>query len=256
VLVTFRYILLTAVRDRLLAVLALGLVAGALIGAFLGGATFMEEREMALAYAGFATRLVLMAGLVLFVCFHVQRGYENREIDLMLSRPVSRLQFVLIYWASFSGVAIFLALLATVVLALAGRPVSEGLALWACSLILEALLVVAIALFFSLTLKSAVGSAMATLAFYLLSRMAGFLLGIAQADWGEVTSTALGAAMGYGVYVVSLVLPRLDLFGQTWWLNYGVPPDGEGLLQVLAQAAVYVPLLLAATAFDFRRKQF
>ena len=252
---TFRYILLTSVRDRLMIGLIAALVGAALIGAFLGDASFMEERQMALAYAGFSTRLVLILGLILFVCFHVQRSYDNREIDLMLSRPISRTQFVLIYWAGFSGLALALSLVASIVLPIAGMPDRGGFAMWVLSLALEATLIVAIALFFSLTIRAAVGSAMATLAFYLLARMAGFLLGIAQADWSELTTTAVGTFLAYGVYLVGLILPRLDLFGQTWWLNYGVT-DGDAVWPILAQTAVYVPLLLVAAIFDFRRKRF
>jgi len=251
VFVTFRYILLTAFRDRLMAGLAIALVGAVLVAGFLGEATFMEEREMALSFAGFSTRLILMTGLILFVCFHVQRSFENREVDLMLSRPISRPQFVLITWAAFSGVAVLMALVAVVLVPLAGWPAPGGLALWAGSLVLESLLVVAVALFFSITLRTAVGSALATLGFYLLARMTGFLLGVVQAERGTVTSDLLG----YAVYLVGLVLPRLDLFGQTWWLAYG-DTEGGALLTVVVQTAVYIPLLLAATVFDFRRRRF
>ena len=247
--------MLTAVRDRLMAGLAIALLGAVLVSSFLGEATFMEEREMALAFAGFSTRLILVTGLVLFVCFHVQRGFENREIDLMLSRPISRPQFVLITWAGFSGVALLMALVAVVLVPLAGWPARGGLLLWAGSLVLETLLVVAVALFFALSLRTAVGSAMATLGFYLLARMAGFLLGIVQSDWKAVATDMIGTVLGYGVYAVGLVLPRLDLFGQTWWLAHG-NTGGAGLLPVAAQAAVYIPLLLAAAMFDFRRRRF
>lgn len=253
--VTFRYILLTAARDRLVAGLIAALLAAALLGSFLGEATIMEGRAMALAYAGFATRLILQVGLILFVCFHVQRAYENREIDLMLSRPVSRPQFVLITWASFAGVAIFLTLAAVDVLPLAGWPARGALALWAASLILETLVVVAAALFFALTIRSAVGATMATFGFYLLARMAGFLLGVVGREWNDLTSTVLGKAAGYGVYVIGMVLPRLDLFGQTSWLVYGGGKHSD-FAAVAGQAAIYVPLLLAASIFDFRRKRF
>lgn len=254
--VTLRYILLTALRDRLMAGLALVLVGAVLVSGFLGEATFMEEREMALSFAGFSTRLILVAGLILFVCFHVQRSFENREIDLMLSRPISRPGFVLITWVGFSGVAVLMALVAVVLLPLAGWPARGGLALWTASLILESLLVVAVALFFALTLRTAVGSALATLGFYLLARIAGFLIGVVESDRPTLAAhDTLGVVLGHAVYAIGLILPRLDLFGQTWWLAYG-DTAGGALLPVVAQAAVYIPLLLAAAVFDFRRRRF
>lgn len=254
-LVTFRYIVLTAVRDRLMAGLSLALLAAVLIAAFLGEATVMEGPRTALTFAGFSTRLILVAGLILFVCFHVQRSFENREVDLMLSRPVSRTQYVLITWAGFSGVALFMALIAVVLLPLAGRPPAGALGLWAASLLLEALLVVAVALFFSLSLRSAVAAAMASFGFYLAARMTGFLLGVVQADWNATATAALGSVIAKAIYVVGLALPRLDLFGQTWWLSYG-DTQGDALVTLLAQAGVYLPLLLGAAVFDFRRRRF
>lgn len=253
--VTFRYIVLTAVRDRLILGLSLALLGAILIASFLGDASFMEGRETALTFAGFSTRLILIAGLVLFVCFHVQRSFENREIDLMLSRPVSRTQFVLITWAGFSGVAIFLALLAAVLLPIAGMPPRGALALWTGSLLLESLVMVAAALFFSLSLRSAVAAVMASFGFYLVARMEGFLLGVVQADWNSRAVDALGDVVSNAIYVVGLVMPRLDLFGQTWWLAHGVG-EVDGIVPLLAQAGVYLPLLLAAAVFDFRRRRF
>ncbi len=254
-LVTFRYIVLTAVRDRLMVGLSLALLGAVLIAAFLGESTLMEQRQTALTFAGFSTRLIMVVGLILFVCFNMQRSFENREVDLMLSRPVSRTQYVLITWAGFSGVALFMALIAVVLLPLAGMPPAGALGLWAISLLLEALLVVAVALFFSLSLRSAVASAMASFGFYLVARMSGFLLGVVQADWKSTATEALGSTIANAIYVVGLVMPRLDLFGQTWWLSYG-DTQGDALITVLAQAAVYLPLLLGAAVFDFRRRRF
>jgi len=255
VFVTFRYIVLTAVRDRLVLGLSLALLGAVLVAAFLGGATVMEGRDTALTFAGFSTRLILIAGLILFVCFHIQRSFENREIDLMLSRPVSRTQFVLITWAGFSGVAVFLTLVAVIVLPIAGMPPPGALALWAASLLMEALVMVAAALFFSLSLRSAVASVMASFGFYLVARMEGFMLGIVQSDWSATAANALGDVVSQAIYIVGLVMPRLDLFGQTWWLSYG-DSEGGALVPLLAQTGVYLPLLLAAAVFDFRRRRF
>ena len=252
---TFRYIVLTAVRDRLMIGLSLALLGAVMIATFLGEASLMEGTQTALTFAGFSTRLILVIGLILFVCFHIQRSFENREVDLMLSRPVSRTQFVLITWAGFSGVALFMALVAVIVLPIAGMPPRGALALWTASLALEALMVVAVALFFSLSLRSAVASTMASCGFYIVARMAGCLLGVVQSEWNATATQALGEIVSKAIYVVGLVMPRLDLFGQTWWLSYG-DSQGDALFTLLAQAAVYLPLLLAAAVFDFRGRRF
>ena len=54
---------------------------------------------------------------------------------------------------------------------------------------------------------------------------------------------------------ISIVVPRLDLFGQTSWLIYGV--GGEiGFAVIALQGLVYAPLIIAAAVFDMQRWQF
>ena len=95
------YIMATALRDRLfLAFLVLTALAAG-IGMFIGGAAIVEKRELSVAYVATATRLIMVIGLVLFVCFYLRRSFESREVELMLSRPISRTAFVLAHVISF-----------------------------------------------------------------------------------------------------------------------------------------------------------
>ena len=55
--------------------------------------------------------------------------------------------------------------------------------------------------------------------------------------------------------LISVIMPRLDLFTQTRWLVYGI--GGEvGLTSIAVQSMVYVSLLTAAAVFDIRRRKF
>ncbi len=51
----------------------------------------------------------------------------------------------------------------------------------------------------------------------------------------------------------SIAIPRLDLFAKSNWLIYGAKTDE---LIFIAQAAVFIPLLIAVIIYDFNRKQF
>lgn len=251
---TLRYLLLTALRDRVFVAIAVMLLLIASLAAFIGNGALVEEPAAKLSFAGMATRLVYVFGIVLFVCFHVRRTYDNREIDMMLSRPVSRAGLVLAFYVGFAGLAMLLVPVAALVLRVAGHAPFDGLVLWIWSLALEGLLVTAIALFFALMINSATAAAIASIGLYVFGRMVGSVLGVLTGAWLDIT-TPMARVTGFIFKFVSTVMPRLDLFGQTSWLVYG---SQGGLLDWAAtiQTLIYVPLLLAMAIYDFERKQF
>ncbi|HVI51410.1 MAG TPA: hypothetical protein VM661_09395 [Candidatus Sulfotelmatobacter sp.] len=251
-----RTILLTNARDRMLpAVWALALAA-LLASRALGGAMLVEGRETALAYASLSLRLVVVAGLVMCVCFQMRRLQETREIEAMLARPLSRTALVLALAGGYGLLAAAAVLPSVAVLGLALNPDAAGLVLWGASLLLEAWITVAFALFLACSLTSAAASALTALALYALSRMAAGFHDIAQAGLGDaLASPVTGLPLRLAAEAMSLVLPRLDLFGQSSWLVYGA--GGEWGLGILAaQAGIYLPLLLAATVYDLKGRQF
>ena len=246
------YIIATALRDRLfLAFLVLTALAAG-VGMFIGGAAIVEKRELSIVYVATATRLIMVVGLVLFVCFYLRRAFESREVELMLSRPLSRTAFVLAHVISFILLALVAAVIAMIVVGAVARPEAEALLRWSLSLWLECCIMVLTALFFSLALPSAVANVLACFGFYVLSRMIGLLTGIAQSTTAD---SPVLHFVGQVMEAISIVIPRLDLFGQTSWLIYGV--GGEiGLSVIALQALVYAPLIVAAAIFDMQRWQF
>ena len=100
-----RYILLTASRDWLFLGLMILIVIAAGISMFLGSTALSEQSLMQVAYISGSARLILIIGMILFICFHIRRSFDNREIEFNLSRPISRSKFVLAYFCFclFSG---------------------------------------------------------------------------------------------------------------------------------------------------------
>jgi hypothetical protein len=154
---------------------------------------------------------------------------------------------------------------------LLGKPDMGGLAAWGFSIAIENMIMAVTALFFSMVLSSAAGSALATLGVYVLARLMGTLLGIAAMTPEKLVFAVLNNVMD----IVSIVVPRLDLMGQTSWLVYGV--EGSGGIDFLERAGTYahrlmetlgimgfmatqgilfIGLMLFASAFDFLRRQF
>ena len=136
------------------------------------------------------------------------------------------------------------------VVAVSPHLLSYGHVLWIVSIMVEAIIMVNTALFFSMYISSASSAAMATLGVYILGRLMGQLLGIV--DSPMVESDGIYAM---AMQMVSVISPRLDLLGQSSWLIYGVQ-DGYSLLYALCQGAFYSVLVLLAASLDFVKREF
>ncbi len=250
-----RYTLLTASRDLLF----IGLCAMTLLAygfsVFVGTTALVEQSQMSLAYFAGSSRIIIVTGLVVFVCFHVRRAFENREVESILSKPISRSSFVIAYWLGFAVMAVLAVVPAIIIIYFLNTPNLLGLAYWAVSLILEIALVTAFALLASLIMKSAVSSVMSACAFYLASRLMGFFVAAMDSPASLMGDGKLSVILSGVLKFISTLLPRLDMFAKSEWLIYGVA-DQKDLWIFPAQSLVYIAFLLAIAVFDFRRKQF
>lgn len=251
-LTNIRYILLTALRDWLFIGLLAGILLATGVSATLGGTAFIEEREMTLAFASGSARIILIVGLIVFVCFYVRSAFDTKEIDVVLSRPISRRSLILSYWLGFFVVSCLLVVAVAAIIGMIGVQNTMGYLGWTLSLILEGALVVSLALFSAFTMRSAVTAVLASMGFYVLSRM--MELFVLTAESGMVRGH------GYDVLaqllsLISMVVPRLDLFTKSEWLIYGFDANQDWMV-FIAQTLIYVPIVLLATMADFRRRQF
>ncbi|SDF75563.1 hypothetical protein SAMN05216241_102238 [Limimonas halophila] len=243
---TLPYLLLSALRDRLVAAMAMGLVAIWLVAAFAGGTSIAEEGAAASVFAAFGARLLVIGGLVLFVALQVRRLSESGELHLLLATPVSRGRFVVQAWAGFATLAVGFALAAGAIAGVAGWPPAQpaGLAVWTATLALEGIVMAALALFVALGLRGVIAGVLVALGLYVVARMMGVLLAIANSKFAPTDGW-----MGQLVDVLGLLLPRLDLLAQSRWLVHGLEsPYTIGI--AAAQAAVYTAALVAAVVFD------
>jgi hypothetical protein len=247
-----RYVMIAALRDRLLLGMALMLVLACALSVFLGSAAIIEQDRFAVIYAAGAIRGLNVFGLVLFTVFFIRRGFEARDVDLMLSRPVGRTGFILSYAAGLSLLALLLGVLSGgLVAALSLRTLSDGHWLWTLSQVGENIVMVNAALFFAMVLSSAPMAAFAVSGFYILARMMSQVLGIIDSGKLDMQHQILQTVM----QGISMLMPRLDLLGQTSWLVYGPDPQVGGLF-IAGQCAVYALVLVAAACIDLERRQF
>ncbi len=249
-----RYILLTALRDYLFLGLIFAVILAVGISSTLGNTAMVEKEAMALVFSGASARFILMMGIIVFVAFHIRQAFDQKEIDVLLSRPLSRFKIMLAYWLGFSFVSFLLVLATCTIISFLTIISGTGFAYWSASLLLESWLVVAVALFASFTLSSAVTSVLASLGIYIAGRMMAFFVATSDSQMlfhDKWVDTIFGGIIDLS----SIILPRLDLFTQSEWLVYGVTRASDTSF-ALAQVLIYIPLLLAAATIDFKRKEF
>lgn len=255
-----RFTLLTAFRDWLYLGIMLLSFASISLSLFLGNVTLVEQGYTATVFIGGSVRMVTIIGIILFVCFHVRRSFENKEVELLLTRPITRVQFVLSYFAGFAVLAISLVI--PTVIAIFLLSLSKiiwinymGVLYWALSYLLETLIVLSFAFFVSMIIRSAVLSVLTTFAFYFMARIMGFFL----ISFNNPASTMKNKIMGIHLETflewISCILPRLDMFSKSEWLIYGVV-DYTQYWVFIGTAFIYIPLMLSVCIYDFIRKEF
>lgn len=249
-----KYVLTAALRDKLLLSFVGLIILGLCLSLISASSAVIEQNQFAIIYTGSGLRILGLLGLALFVIFFVRRSFDARDIEYLLSRPISRSNFVLSHSCAFSilalGAGFALSLIMAVMAYKSGQ--IEGILLWSLGVTAEYILVVNVALFFAMVLTSPVTAGMGVMGFYVLGRMLGELLGIARNGpvryQGEEIMNAI-------MSLVSVLMPRLDLMTQTSWLIYGTVGVSDYLF-ILIQTVVFLALVLCATLIDLVRRQF
>jgi ABC-type transport system involved in multi-copper enzyme maturation permease subunit len=194
----------------------------------------------------------------------VSKEVERRSVYALLSKPVSRSQFIA---GKYAGLVLTLAVNVTVMaLALYGvlaymawtgppqaylaweRPATDPALVKAIALIfIELMLVTAIALFFS-TFSSPILSAALTFGL--------FLTGHFNADLKNFDRVVDSQAAAWLARALYHVLPDLSAFDVKTEVVHGLPVTGGYLASTAAYGLVYIAALLLAATFIFSRRDF
>jgi len=247
-----KYVLTAAIRDKLFYAVILLMIIGSSLPLFLGSSAVIEQGRFSLVFAAGGLRFAGVLVLVLFVVNFVRRSFDSKDVDFLLSRPISRIQFLFSFAAAFTVLAVILGLAIGLSLyALGPELFGEGHLLWAFSIIIEYIIMANAALFVAMALPSATVASVVCFAFYVLARMMGTFLGIVDANYVNYDH----GAMNFTIQFVSTVMPRLDLMGQTAWLIYGVEERiGYGFL--VLQGLFFTVIVLSAAMIDLLRREF
>ncbi len=248
-----KYILKNGLRDRLYLGLFVALLVASAISIFLGSTMLVEEQQTAAAYIAGSARAILATGMILFVCLTVNRSFENKEVEFILSKSISREQFIVAYLSGFFLAAFLILVPLVVVISLITKADKFGLSLWAATIVAENLIIITFALLASLILKNSFSAILASFAFYLISRLMGmFVMAI---EMPQDIAHAKNQFFATILKILSAVFPRLDLFAQSSWLVYGIK-DFSSFYIISCQFLIYLPLMIFMAFHDFKKKQF
>lgn len=248
-----KYILLSGIRDRLYIGLFIALISSFSLSIFLGSTSLVEVPQTTTIYIAGSSRIILVIGMILFVCLSISRAFENKEIDFIMSKAISREQFILSYQIGFFLSAFVMVLPLSLAFLIIAQVNKFGLLIWSLSLLAELLIVIAFCLLTSLILKNSFSAILASFAFYLISRLMGvFVLAInLPQNLDQVKNHTLETTLK----AISVAFPRLDLFTSSDWLIYKIE-DFSNIKIIAIQALIYIPLMIFMSFSDFKRKQF
>jgi len=167
-----QYVLKAAIRDRLIIAMIVLIALTTSMAIFMASSAITEQDQFLAVYTSGSLRILAVLGLVVFTAFFVRRSFEAKDVEFLLSRPISRAKFVLSYACAFSILATLIALACGIALCIiAPQLLSAGFFLWCISLVVEAIIMVNITFAFAMILSSAATVVLAVLAFYVLARM-------------------------------------------------------------------------------------
>lgn len=181
----------------------------------------------------------------------VSREIERRTIYTILARPITRVEFVLGRYIGLAGIIVanvgimFVMFLGTIWLS--GFTIHGALFQAVQLIIVEALLVMAIALLFSV-FSSATLSASMSIGLYIVGHLAGDLKMIAEKSPSQLTK-----ALMTSLYFVCPNLETLNIKGQA---ASGVPIAIGTQLLATAYGVLYAGLLLLIACLIFQRREF
>lgn len=248
------YVLKASLRDKLVISVFAVFLAAISLSVFLSSAAVIETGQAVLTFTASSCRLIGVIALTLFTVFYVRRCFDTHDVEYLLSRPISRVSFVLSHLLGLAVLCAGFAIIAcgAVYIVSAGQLNYPGFFQWGVSFLLEIMITVYASFFFSMILSSAVSGTLATFAGYILARMSGQVLGII--DSGAHGGDRIGILEGM-MQGSSVIVPRFDLYTQSAWLIYGTD-DTVGLWYILMSGLAFLLLVTCAAIWDLLGRNF
>lgn len=243
-----------AVRDRVLYNLVLFVLL------LIGGAIFLGELS-----AGQETKILVDLGLSAMLLFGVfiaifvgvglvYKEIERRTLYAILSKPISRGQFLLGKYLGLCATLLVNVVIMGVGISLALVYLNRGwnpivVNVWPAILLIyfELAIITGVALLFSSFSSPALS---ALLTFFV------FIIGHFSGDLRALASSSNSAPARFVFRALYYLLPNLSNYSAITAASHGTVPDATSILLAILYAIVYSAVLLAAATMIFRRRNF
>lgn len=240
-----------AVRNRVTVVVATFAAVMLLLTTVMLNVTLFSLDRMVTDF-GLSVMSLLLSGLAIFLSSGlISKEIEQRTIFLVVSRPLSRTQFVLGRFfgnlLTLAALQLIMAALFALQLVLFDVPKTEAQLAALLGLSAELVLLTALGLLCS-TLSSQLVSAIACVGLYLLGHLAEDLYFIATKSKSDITQ-ALGTVVYYA-------LPNLSRVNYRGAAAYELPIDWSVFAGSVAYVGGYSAVLVILTTFAFERRDF
>lgn len=243
------YTLLEALRNRLIWLIVVVVLAAIGISGFLDELALTEKSEIQLALLASFLRFSSVFLLAMFVVTSMVRESNDKGLELVLALPLPRAAYLFGKMTGFAVLAMIPAILFGLLTALLAQPLQS--VLWTLSLIVECWIVVAVSMLCVLTFNQVVPALSSVMGFYLLARSITSLQLIG--DQPVIENSFSQKIIHYMIECLSAVLPHLDSFTRTEWLVYSTG-NWTAISLLSGQGVIYLTLLSGAALFDLYRK--
>ena len=242
------YILICAKRDTFFKAFALVMLLAFLFSFMLGSTMITESTQSTIALFASYLRIFGVFAVVLFIIFHIKSAFDNKEMDMILSKPISLLEFVLYYYISLFIICFGISVLSCSCLIVSGA-LKIGAISWSIGFLMEMLVTVFFSLFVVLSIRNHIVASFATIIFYLLCRILGFYFISFNNPVSTIRTSAYGRWAHDILHKISYLFPRFDIFTKSEWLLY----NNILVLDSLLLGGVYILLLYFMTVFDLKK---
>jgi len=245
-----KYVLLEALRSRVLWLAGVFLLTGFVLTHFVSEVAITEVRQFQSGFLCASLRLCAVCIICLFVTTGVAREFDDKVLELILSSPLPRWTYFLGKLLGFAGIGVCIAVMYS--LPLLSYAPTHAVVIWGLSLASELVLMVSVSLLALFTFSQVTAALSVVFAFYFLARSISALQLIGDSPIVYSTSVAQQVLTRL-LDGVAYLLPDLDRFTSSAWVVYG-QADLSQLVPVLAQTGVYLLFLSGAALFDLYRR--
>lgn len=247
-----KFTIIESMRNRLLLLAMLVVLVSFALVEFIGDLTITEHLATQVAVLAAFLRLSAVVIVAMFVVSSTVRELQDKTLEMILAMPIHRAAYYLGKLLGYVILGVIIGLMFSVLLLLYAQP--EQVMIWAISLILELVLVVALSLVMLFTFKQIPPALTGVFVIYAAARTITSIY--LMSKFPIIPHTGIGQKfMDTFIEALTWLLPGLHRFTQTEWLVYS-RAEWSMLLPVFAETMIYLSLLSAIALFDFYRKNF